>query len=63
MKDNNSNLPQDPVMLLSFINMKLRDEYHSLDELCTSLNINRKFLEETLFKAGFEYNSEENKFW
>ena len=63
MKDNNSNLPQDPMMLLSFVNMKLRDEFTSLDELCATLNINRKNLEETLFKAGFEYNSEENKFW
>ena len=31
------NLPKDPMMLMSFINMKLRDEYPSLDELCASL--------------------------
>ena len=30
----NSNIPKDPVMLLSFINMKLRDFYDSLDALC-----------------------------
>ena len=30
-------LPKDPVMLLSFVNMKLRDEYSSLDEMCSSL--------------------------
>ncbi len=63
MKDNNTNLPQDPMMLLSFINMKLRDEYSSLDELCSSLNVSRKYIEESLSKAGFEYNQEENKFW
>ena len=59
----NSSLPQDPMMLLSFINMKLRDEYSSLDELCSALNIDRKALEESLSKSGFEYNQEENKFW
>ena len=63
MKDNNTNLPQDPMMLLSFINMKLRDEFPSLDELCKSLGVSRKYIEEALSKAGFEYNPEENKFW
>ena len=27
-------LPEDPMMLYSFINMKLRDFYPSLDALC-----------------------------
>lgn len=36
----NPNIPKDPVMLLSFINMKLRDFYPSLDELCTDLDLN-----------------------
>lgn len=57
------NLPQDPAMLFSFINMKLRDEYPSLDELCASLDIDRKLLEEKLNAAGWEYNHEANKFW
>ena len=38
------NLPKDPMMLMSFINMKLRDEYPSLDELCASLNVDRATL-------------------
>lgn len=57
------NLPLDPAMLFSFINMKLRDEYPSLDELCASLDIDRKLLEEKLNSAGWEYNPEANKFW
>ena len=56
-------LPQDPMMLLSFINMKLRDYYPSLDALCDDLNIDRSKLEEKLSNAGFEYNPEANKFW
>ena len=57
------NLPKDPMMLMSFINMKLRDEYPSLDELCASLSVDRAALEATLATAGFEYNPTQNKFW
>ena len=35
-----SSLPKDPMVLLSFINTKLRDDYPSLDELCSSLCVN-----------------------
>ena len=56
-------LPQDPIMLLSFINMKLRDYYPSLDALCDDLDIDRSELEQKLNNAGFEYSPEANKFW
>lgn len=55
--------PKDPAMLLSWANMKLRDFYKSLDELCEDLEIDRNELENTLRQAGFEYNSDLNKFW
>lgn len=58
-----ADFPQDPMMLMSFINMKLRDEYSSLDELCKALSVERKAIEDTLAKIGMEYNPEENKFW
>ena len=51
------------MMLMSFINMKLRDEYPSLDELCASLSVDRATLEATLATAGFEYNPTQNTFW
>ncbi len=56
-------LPQDPTMLLSYINMKLRDYYPTLDMLCEDLNVNRIELENKLRLAGYEYNEELNKFW
>lgn len=56
-------LPQDPMMLFSFINMKLRDEYSSLEILCNEMNINKQKLCEKLAIAGFEYNETVNKFW
>ena len=57
------NLPKDPMMLMSVINMKLRDFYPSLDELCEDMEIDRNELENKLNQAGFEYNAELNKFW
>lgn len=55
--------PKDPAMLMSWANLKLRDFYRSLDELCEDLGIDRKEIEDRLAKAGFEYNAELNKFW
>lgn len=56
-------LPNDPMMLFSFINMKLRDNYSSLDGLCEDLQVNKKSLLTKLKDAGFEYSPEHNKFW
>lgn len=55
--------PKDPFMLMSFVNMKLRDEYASLDELCASMDVDRADIEVQLWGAGFEYSPENNKFW
>ena len=56
------NLPKDPFMLLSVINMKLRDSYSSLDALCEDMNESRDKIEETLKNAGFEYDENTNSF-
>ena len=58
-----TNIPQDPMMLMSFINMKLRDLYPSLNALCEDLEISREELEEKLGKAGFEYSEDNKRFW
>jgi hypothetical protein len=39
------NIPNDPAILLSYINTKLRDEYSNLDDLCGSLCNSREELE------------------
>lgn len=57
------NLPQDPFMLMSYINQQLRDNYSSLDEMCKSLDIDKNEITSKLNAAGFEYSSENNKFW
>lgn len=56
-------LPKDPFILFSHVNMLLRDEYSSLDELCEEKGLNREVIETVLGSAGFEYNKEQNKFW
>ncbi len=56
-------LPNDPMMLFSVVNMKLRDCYASLDELCEDMNVDKEKLVAQLKAAGFEYSKENNKFW
>ena len=56
-------LPQDPIMLMSFINLKLRDFYPSLEALCEDLEINRQELVEKMLKAGFDYSETNKRFW
>ena len=50
-------------MLYSFINMKLRDFYPSLDALCEDMNIEKGDIVQKLKAAGFEYSPEKNRFW
>ena len=52
----------DPVMLLSFINTKLRDEYNSFEALCSDLSLEEEFLDKKLQDIGYEYNIEINQF-
>ncbi len=56
-------IPQDPFMLMSFINLKLRDYYDSLDALCEDLGLDKEQLCDKLKSAGFEYSEENKKFW
>jgi len=57
-----SALPKDPIILLSFINMKLRDYYKDLDDLCDDMDIEKEELIRTLEAAGFEYSQESKSF-
>ena len=49
-------LPQDPIMLYSVINTKLRDFYSSLEVLCEDMGLSEEELKEKLSSAGFEYD-------
>lgn len=56
-------LPKDPMMLFSVVNMKLRDFYPSLDALCDDLHVDKNEIISRLKEVGFEYNEQQNKFW
>ena len=55
-------IPQDPVMLLSFINLKLRDYYGSLEQLCDDLEVNEQEIRDKLASIDYPYNEERNQF-
>ena len=55
-------LPQDPYILLSYVNTKLRDEYSSLDALCDGLDAGKAELINKLSGAGYAYDPDINQF-
>ena len=48
-------LPKDPAMLVSFINMKLRDEYRTLEDFCAVYGLNESELKSQLEAEGFDW--------
>ena len=55
-------IPKDPVMLMSFLNTKLRDQYSSLEELCQDLEADQAELEEKLETIDYRYDAGKNQF-
>ncbi len=55
-------IPNDPAMLLSFVNLKLRDFYKSLDEMCEDLGVSKEEIEEKLRSIDYEYDAASNRF-
>ncbi len=55
-------LPNDPVILLSYLNTQLRDNYPSLEELCRSLNLNQEELCKKLACIDYSYCPDANQF-
>ena len=55
-------IPNDNDMLYSMVNMKLRDQYDSLDELCDCEDVDMAMIIARLNGAGYEYDEEHNKF-
>lgn len=55
-------LPQDPMILLSYVNTKLRDEYADLDELCDDLDADKEELVRKLEGVNYHYSPQRNQF-
>ncbi len=55
-------IPSDPIILLSWVNTKLRDNYPSLDKLCYDEDADKNEIIAKLAKIGYVYNPQLNKF-
>lgn len=55
-------IPNDPMILLSYINTNLRDNYSSLDELCAVLSIDKQTITDKLKTIDYEYDPLQNRF-
>jgi len=55
-------IPEDPVMLLSYVNMQLRDHYFSLEEMCKSLQLDKDKIINCIAGIDYYYNAEQNQF-
>lgn len=55
-------IPKDPVMLLSFINLKLRDYYSSFEALCDDLDVDGNEIISKLAGINYRYDADKNQF-
>lgn len=56
------NIPNDPVILLSYLNTQLRDNYENLEDLCKSLDISQADILKKLETIGYNYDEKTNRF-
>ena len=56
------NLPKDPYMLLSVVNMKLRDNYKSFEALCEDMDADGAEIVSAMEKLGYSYDEASNQF-
>ncbi|MGN1415440.1 MAG: DUF4250 domain-containing protein [Oscillospiraceae bacterium] len=55
-------VPNDPVILFSYLNTQLRDKYPSLDSLCEDMELSKEDILKKLAAVGFRYDEDKNCF-
>lgn len=55
-------IPQDPIILVSYVNTKLRDQFATLEELCQTCNLDEEELRTTLDSIDYQYDETTNQF-
>lgn len=55
-------IPNDPVMLVSFLNLQLRDHFASFEDLCKALDLNQDEVQQKLDTIDYHYKPEYNQF-
>ena len=58
----NTALPNDPIMLLSYVNTQLRDYYPSFGDFCSAFSIEEATLTKKLASIDYHYDKETNQF-
>lgn len=56
------NIPNDPAILVSFVNTQLRDLYPSFEEFCKSNDLDAASIEQKLSSIGYAYDAVQNRF-
>lgn len=55
-------IPNDPAILLSFLNTQLRDFYPSLEEFCKANDLDADAICQKLSQIGYTYDAAQNRF-
>ena len=55
-------LPKYPMLLLSVVNTKIRDYYHTLDALCEDMNVEKDEIICKLKGIDYEYDESKHQF-
>lgn len=55
-------LPRDPEILVSMINLKLRDMYSDIEALCEDMDEDKAEIEAVLNAAGYKYDAANNQY-
>ena len=55
-------IPQDPIILLSFINTQLRDYFNNLTEFCKAYMVDETYIIQKLQIVDYTYNEHTNQF-
>ncbi len=55
-------VPKDPVMLLSYVNLKLRDFYPSLQAMCEDMDVSEEEITDRLASISYHYDKDRNQF-
>lgn len=55
-------IPSDPIILVSYVNTKLRDQFPTIDEFCNTYEVNLDELKDKLATVDYHYDDTTNQF-
>ncbi len=55
-------MPNDPIMLLSFVNTQLRDNYDDIEDFSAGYGVKCEDIIDKLADVGYHYSREDNRF-